>query len=158
MTEKKYIYCREAGWDSDSRLFDTGEEAASYAESAWEHLTEREKRGVRIYSAVILPEYLNDTAVDEETGEIDWDDCNGWDDYPGCFDSAVYEEQKYLKEIAVFIADEGEEEAWQRSDEDDRLYIFNGVVEYDRSLWACRVTCRGSVDKYSVESYDIRRA
>lgn len=73
--------------DSWERVFDTAEEANKAAADVWFHLTAREKLVNHVYAAIVRREDLNEDAIDEETGDIDWLTFHSADTFPGAFDS-----------------------------------------------------------------------
>lgn len=91
MEEVKYLYIAEripAG-DQWEYVFDTPEEANKAAARAWDYLTYREKQRNHVYAVVVKREWLNEDAVDEDTGEVDWCMFDQADTFPGAFDSAA---------------------------------------------------------------------
>lgn len=112
---KKYIVVDQIGNDDYADVFDTIEAANEFALKSWKHLTNREKEGRHIYVCVITEKDLQDWAVDEETGEIDWG-CFFQSDLPADgFDSTKYEEQLAREEEERFQAEQREWAEWEKS-------------------------------------------
>lgn len=85
---KKYLAINEPkrGYgDIFEKVFDTLENANSYAEKDWNHLTYHEKKERHIYVAWVTEEYLNDYAFEEN--QIDWCAYHSLDYDNNCFDS-----------------------------------------------------------------------
>lgn len=93
--EKKYIVVdeptRRCG-DEWRYVYDTAEEANSAAWRAWNYLTKQEQRERHIWAGLVTHEDLDDDAIDEDTGEIDWRCWVNADTFPGAFDSSTYSE------------------------------------------------------------------
>lgn len=93
--EKKYIVVDEPTrryGDEWRYVYDTAEEANFAAWRAWNYLTKQEQRERHIWAGLVTHEYLDDDAIDEDTGKIDWR-CFVWaDTFPGAFDSSTYSE------------------------------------------------------------------
>lgn len=74
--EHKYIVVDEPkngfGGDQFEDVYDSLDEANKAADLAWWYLTAFEKRKRHIYVGVIRLEDLNEWAIDEDTGAIDW--------------------------------------------------------------------------------------
>ena len=112
---KKYIVVDQIGNDDYEEVYDTIEEANAFALKSWKHLTNREKNGIHIYVCAVTEKDLDDWAVDEETGEIDWG-CFFQSDLPsGGFDSAKYEEQLAREEEERFQEEQREWDEWEAS-------------------------------------------
>ena len=111
----KYIVVDQIGNDDYETVFDTIEAANEFALKSWKHLTNREKNGRHIYVCAVTEKDLDDWAVDEETGEIDWG-CFFQSDFPaGGFDSAKYEEQLAREEEERFQEEQREWAEWEKS-------------------------------------------
>lgn len=91
-TDTKYIMVDEDRFPSGelchvcTNVYDDPEEAASEAESLWNHLTASERKHRHIFSAAITGKDLADDAVDED-GVVDWESWESCRVYNGNFDS-----------------------------------------------------------------------
>lgn len=74
--EHRYIVVDEPkkgfGGDVFQDVYDSLDEANKAAELEWGYLTAFEKRKRHIYVGVVRLEDLNEWAIDEDTGAIDW--------------------------------------------------------------------------------------
>ena len=112
---KKYIVVDQIGNDDYADVFDTIEAANDFALKSWKHLTNYEKKGRHIYVCEVTEKDLDDWAVDEETGEIDWR-CFFQSNLPADgFDSAKYEEQLAREEEERFREEQREWDEWEKS-------------------------------------------
>lgn len=112
---KKYIVVDQIGNDDYADVFDTIEAANEFALKSWKHLTNYEKEGRHIYVCEVTEEDLDDWAIDEETGEIDWS-CFFQSNLPADgFDSKKYEEQLAREEEERFQAEQREWAEWEKS-------------------------------------------
>ena len=116
---KKYIVVDQIGNDDYEEVFDTIEAANAFALKSWKHLTNREKNGRHIYVCAVTEKDLDDWAVDEETGEIDWRCFDRCDMTPDCFDSEEYEKQLAREEEERFQEEQRKWDEWERSFEGD---------------------------------------
>lgn len=93
MEEKKYIVVCMYPDEYDTDVFDTLEEADKDARRKWFYLTCGNPHGYPIdkmpsvYVAPITRDELNGSAIDEETGAIDWCD---WRDFSQISDGSVF--------------------------------------------------------------------
>ena len=111
----KYIVVDQIGNDDYETVFETIEAANEFALKSWKHLTNREKNGRHIYVCAVTEKDLDDWAVDEETGEIDWR-CFFQSNLPADgFDSTKYEEQLSREEEERFKAEQREWYEWEKS-------------------------------------------
>jgi hypothetical protein len=83
---KKYIVIETRNNDEWVTVFDTLEETNEYAERAWEHLSDYDKKNQSVEVGIVTENDLADWAVDEETGEIDWTAYTQWNQTKECFD------------------------------------------------------------------------
>lgn len=93
--EKKYIVVDDPigrTGDSWTDVYDTAKEANHAAWRAWNYLTKQEQRERHVWAGLVTHEDLDDDAIDEDTGEIDWRCWVNADTFPGAFDSKTYSE------------------------------------------------------------------
>ena len=132
---KKYIVVDQIGTDDYETVFDTIEAANEFALKSWKHLTNREKEGRHIYVCEVTEKDLQDWAIDEETGEIDWG-CFFQSNLPAeGFDSAKYEEQLVREEQREWdeweaSADNQQENSEQKFQYPQRRMKIMTVAEY----------------------------
>lgn len=74
-------------------VYDTPEEANAQASMRWYHLTPQERQKRHVYAGMITRNDLDDDAVDEDTGEVDWKRWNNCNTFPGALDSYNLEEE-----------------------------------------------------------------
>lgn len=86
---EKYLHICESVPDGDrwEWVYDTPEGANAAARADWEHLTASEKKRQHIYACIVRREWLDDDAIDEDTGEINWACFYQADTFPGAYDS-----------------------------------------------------------------------
>lgn len=102
MEEQKYIVYQTWGGDVFDEYFDDLSDADAYARDQWYHLTPKARKTVELYVGVIKRENLTEDAFDEETGEIDWSFCNGWDviDDGSVFNADIERARERAEELA----------------------------------------------------------
>lgn len=72
-------------------VYDSADDANTAALVAWRHLTASEQRKRHIFVACVALEDLEEYAVDEETGEIDWTCYKFYHSLDNAFDSEKIE-------------------------------------------------------------------
>ena len=86
-----YIVVDEPAPGKDGDIYQTvcpsAAEANSEASYQWGRLTAAEQRRRHIYAGLVRRENLTESAVDEDTGDIDWTCYIAMDTFPGAFDS-----------------------------------------------------------------------
>lgn len=89
MNEQRYLVLDDPKNDGDSfsEVYETLEEANAAAERAWSYKTANERSHRRIHVALVRREWLEDYAVDEDTGAISWECFSQYDTPDGAFDS-----------------------------------------------------------------------
>lgn len=132
MSEMKYLVVTEdASGDRWEEVYETAEKANCEAAYAWSHLTDREKQKTNVCAVLVRREWLNEDAVDEDTGEVDWRMFDRADSFPGAFDS---DDADAMREAAKRW------EANARAVETyDHISLDLGRIYFDcdRKFWVC---------------------
>lgn len=110
-TDRKFIVMQDRiPGDSFSTAYDTAEDANAAAETVWFYLTPNERKHTHVYAIVVRREDLDEDAIDEDTGDIDWCMWVSADTFPGAFDSEHIEAEEEEEDYYYDDDDEEDEE------------------------------------------------